>query len=113
MNWSRGLFRLWVAFSCLWIGTATVSMYLEAASPRLLPAIPADVIWTKPDHPAAKAEFRASPYDNFSSVVSAPARPWLSDLIKRYIFAGVLPPFILLAIAFVIRWIGLGFKRHP
>ncbi len=118
MTWSRGFFRLWVAIACLWIGSVTVTGFIEwkersssdlaydkfskpTASvppppgyvlddPKDWVTPPSDVVWTAKDH--------------------LMAREWRSELVQRYIYIGFLPPFVLLAIGFVIRWIARGFR---
>lgn len=73
MNWSRGLFRLWIAIACLWIGVATAGLY--QAWPEY-PAVSAPAAEEKAkddppvqSRPAVKAdEFGNNWWDKFPSV---------------------------------------------
>jgi hypothetical protein len=37
---------------------------------------------------------------------------WPSDLIQGYILAGIFPPFVILGMGFVVRWIARGFRQE-
>jgi hypothetical protein len=37
---------------------------------------------------------------------------WPSDLIQGYILAGISPPFVILGMGFVVRWIARGFRQE-
>lgn len=116
MNWSRGFFRLWIAIACLWIGTATVILYqvwqdelsrenMELASLAKKPLSSLPPISKDDSNPFARfvAEGRSA---SEIAVASAQQR---RKSIENFIYFGLLPPLVLLAVGMVIRWIVRGF----
>jgi hypothetical protein len=106
MNWRRGLLRLWMAASLIWVVALGWFAYEETHARATREAANSVCMEGK------KAEGR-NPFDCFDG---QPAAPIFEDLIptewwlRRYAALAVLPPLGLLAVSLLITWILAGFK---
>ena len=105
MNWSRGLLRLWIAFTILCVGGAAVALYIEY-----------------PRNDADPAQSTAAPSMGDWVIVNPTFKsedPKLKEE-RRDFWKTTVPPVVMLAIGvpagffaagLTLLWIGRGFRR--
>lgn len=108
MNWSRGLFRVWVMVSICWMVYVGWSGYQNIVRPRdLAAALCADQRRQNPT--------LGNPFDCFDALHAAR----LGDLtpigqaVAQYVGLALGGPAGLLGIGLVGIWIGAGFRQPP
>lgn len=121
VNWRRGLFRLWLVSSTLWVGVVTVSMRPDQQVSTLLASSPttSSTSASKPDEdtrpprkwsemalhdpvkPKTGPENLVAPFDHLDQ-----AR---GNLVTSTLIA-FLPPFAVLALGLVGGWVARGFR---
>ena len=110
MNWRRGLVRVWVVFSAVWVlasGGYELSRWVVYSN-EARRTYPECVVATPPS-PWCSDWTQFPPYDPFSQFIDGlPRRP--------DIFIGVglivLPPIMLLVCGAALGWVGSGFRRN-
>ena len=111
MNWSLGFFRLWIAIACLWVGTASVIAYQEWQEELSREEAQIKMAATAPAPNKSAAVSDAGVDGWITPPANHPvAGQWQRVLIRNYIDFGLFPPFILLGVGMVIRWIARGFR---
>jgi hypothetical protein len=112
LNYRRGLFRLWVILSVLWIaGVGLVSgsdVYLEFRKVAALDAARSRLreAEARPGEPLKPDELppEANPFLGFE------LDPWSS--LRRTGAVALLPPLALLALGAALGWVFSGFQRE-
>jgi len=106
MNWRRGLFRLWLVVSLLWVGSVTWVIYDHERDRAYRDALDKACMEDK------KLQ-GASPFDCFDSPAAMFANlpRTTSWLLKHYATWALLPPLVTLALGIAGRWILVGFRR--
>ena len=107
MSWRRGLLRLWLLVSVLWIGVVGWIAYYGAVVPRQAAA--AQVACFE----ARKVDSTlGNPFDCFDGASSkfADLVPWSSDIMKYGTWA-IAPVFATLLLGLSIAWVLAGFRR--
>ena len=110
MNWRRGLVRVWVVLSAVWVlasGGYELNRWV-AYSNEVRRMSPECVVATPPS-PWCSDWTQFAPYNPYDKFIDGfPRRP--------DIFIGVglivLPPFVLLVCGVVLGWVGSGFRRN-
>ena len=106
MSWRRGLLRLWLLVSALWVGVVAWIAYYSAVVPRLAAAAQ-DTCF------AAREADRnlGNPFGCFTGASPfADLVPWSSDIMQygTWAFAPVVAPLVL---GLSIAWVLAGFRR--
>ena len=117
MNVRRGLLRAWVVISALWLSTVCIldSDRLSEIFVAVEPALGKGAV-TLPPGPYACWVTR-NPDNPFA--MSGPGEPkslmdaWRRCIIYKMQITGIalLPPFVLLALGYVVGWIAKGFQN--
>jgi hypothetical protein len=106
MSWRRGLLRLWLLISAIWIGLVAWIAYYNAVVPRQAAAA------YNACFEARKADSTlGNPFGCFDGASPfADLVPWSSDIIKygTWAFAPVIATLVL---GFSIAWVLAGFRR--
>lgn len=109
MNWKRGLFRVWLVLSIVWVVGATAWCINFASTPR--------DVWRDPTPQeieicVAMAEaqgLRGTRCDDRFSERKLP--PLNAPNLTGYAFAIFIPPLGVWVVALITAWIGRGFRR--
>ena len=106
MNWRRGLIRLWLLVSVLWVGFVASIAYYGAVVPRQAAAAQAGCF------EARKLDGNlGNPFGCFDDASPfADLIPWSSDLFK-YGALAFAPVVTMLVLGLSIGWILAGFRR--
>lgn len=102
MSWARGLFRLWIVLSVVWIGGAGIAsamMWNEAQFARSQ--------WEKHQKECGTEQNpKPGPWCDFRPVVSRP------DPNANWFYVGlpVVPPILLFALGWTTLWVVRGFR---
>jgi hypothetical protein len=107
MNWTRGLIRLWLVVSILWISVVGWLAYLGGVVPRIAAAK------QQACFEARKADPRlGNVFDCFDGGGSpfADLVPWSNDIFTYGGWAFI-PPLVLLFIGILIKWVMAGFRH--
>lgn len=106
MDWSRGLFRLWVAASAAWVlvicvtsGPSYVAELRAVSSPTASQTTERFILPSDRDELQTDEEVGLSQPTTIGVVANA-----------AKVFA--LPPLILLAVGMTLRWVAVGFRRE-
>jgi hypothetical protein len=103
MSWRRGLLRLWLLGSALWVGVVAWIAYYSVVVPRQAAATCFET---------RKADSTlGNPFDCFDSASPfADLIPWSSDIMKygTWAFAPVVATLVL---GLSIAWVLAGFRR--
>jgi hypothetical protein len=125
MNWRRGLFRVWLAISILWIcGTAAyvVAIPITVWSPGQLPnpqggiaQYPWQMNWTAANEKScfdARVRDRSlgNPYDCFDNAKDPQQAHPVGPALDVFLIFGLVPPLGLLIVAAACRWVFQGFR---
>jgi hypothetical protein len=113
MNWRRGLFRLWIAGSFLWIAILSALAYVNW---------PAEVMHTIPDFPSKEeidaCQAKQPDPKHFELECLKPTSGHIEtsadySTIKNYGIAAIAVPLAFLAFGFGTKWVVAGFgPRH-
>jgi hypothetical protein len=98
MRISRGLFRLWLVASVVWIGGVGV-MTLPAGALADLNPLPSGFVGEKP------------PFDPYKPFL--PLAPWIEAQraqVREAVFSALIPPGVLLALGAALAWAFRGFR---
>lgn len=128
MNWSRGLFRVWLSISAAWLLLVGVFSYQDypvryrVTTPDGVKfEITASHTLTEAEvTAAAKRQYEALPTDYFSRAAGTdklkpPAQPInasISDYWIDHAELALLPPVVLFVVGWTVLWAGRGFKRQ-
>lgn len=98
MNWSKGLLRLWLVFSALWVASA---FFYNDTINNIIDPIEAH----KFEHEKTEAARKAGYSD--IEITQYLRKTAIDDTLKY----GLMPPIILLFTGLISRWILKGFVR--
>jgi hypothetical protein len=96
---ARGLFRLWLVLSVLWIGGVGVATWRTFPIP-VLPSIC--------DLPANE---RSEDWDCSFSWLQRVKAPFVMDIIQDNILLALVPPIFVLALGLALVWAFRGFRN--
>ena len=125
MNWRRGLLRVWLVLSVLWLCGTACHLIIEWSTAPPLPnpqggiaRYPWQMNWTEADQKSCADARTKNPslgnifdcFDNPYNVVPEPSP--VAHALKVLLIAGVLPPLALLILGLAGRWIFVGFRPN-
>jgi hypothetical protein len=108
MNWRRGLFRLWLAASVLWVFFQGWGLYEDEFVPRQSAASVAKCLQDRKENPTLGNPFDC--FDNARGNPFADLIPLGPAMVRKTILI-VAPPIALFLLGYSLLWIGRGFRR--
>jgi hypothetical protein len=119
VNWSRGLLRIWLVLSALWLAPMSVATVMnwpdaccdpqthEVTDPAVLSELEKSTAGLQ-DKDAIDVEFLSRARRKHE--LAAKRR---HEMVAILLASTFLPPIGLLAIGYVVLWIGRGFRKEP
>jgi hypothetical protein len=96
VNWSRGLLRLWIAFTVLWVGAMCIAFY------RLLPPAYLPIVGNVKDPTGAPLPPGFEPVPEL--------KPWMIKFWAIALAWAIAVPSGLFSAGWARLWIGRGFR---
>ena len=114
VNWSRGLLRLWIAFTVFWVGAVGWFLYLDNPGYFSTP-VQSTVSPTKGDwiveNPKQSSEVS---FDDLIPGTPANAhRVFWKESVPAAVMWAVAVPAFFYAVGWTLLWIGRGFRSPP
>ncbi|HEX9472522.1 MAG TPA: hypothetical protein VF957_23600 [Bradyrhizobium sp.] len=108
MNWRRGLLRLWLLASILWVAFAGVVFDLTTAGPALWHSVGSEqrdaACFADPE-----AYKKKNPFDCFDDEPSM-SQEEARNLVVAFVAAGIGVPVGAVLAFFALVWVGRGFR---